>query len=882
MIVNTILDEPITIGPDEVDDLLDRAETEQWQTLTLFGTGVFLSPPQAGDVRLRGLVDAESLVSKLSRLTALTSLGLVGLKIGADGARALTALTGLTSLNLWSNEIGAEVARALAALTGLTSLDLRDNRIGDEGARALAALTGLTSLDLRDNRIGDEGARALLDAWADAAPPASLRSLDLRENGDLGSVLPPEVLDTDDAQAVLAAYRRFRRDAGLRPLNEAKLLVVGEEASGKTSLIRYLVHDQPRDPNEVKTPGIRMYEKIETQDWSPDAGGLRLNVWDFGGQAIMRGTHRFFLTERSLYLLVLENRFEDDVQKVYEWLETIRIRSGGSPVLVVISKCDRDRPYVRKDDEIGLRDTYPNIVGFIRTACNDDAESRASIANLNSLIAETIAEDKRLKHVREPTAASWLRVKDAVRNLASDQSILTYAEFQRICAAGADADNSVTDPNELRALLRLLHDLGTVVAHGFDRDSPAVRREVTLLDPNWLTEAIYPVLDRAAANPKPGEFSRSQLADWLDPHAYPPERHEFILDRMMDPDIGLAAPLPATHGQRYLVPRALPPSPPYYDDIWPADSIRFRFRHDLLPDAFFPRFIVEAHRELADPPTRWQTGAVLKIEGCPVLVKADRQARTIDVLVDGRSGRGRDALAVVRRHLKAVHEQLPETMPVARVPLPDRPEVDVSYDHLRTLEEMEGTGHEFLPEGAARKYTVRELLDGVRLTDRSEWELSRSEAARHSIEASENALGAQAVKRGHEPTTEAKPQQRDYWPWLAAGCGVFAIIAAAILIPFDWNAEWRFAVGTVLAVGFGAWLLVLSLNPRRYFRWALSAWLAVGSLHAGGISFALDAGAGTAEGFVRWGSQPSATFLVVWAVVVFALIAADLIQQRWH
>jgi internalin A len=33
-----------------------------------------------------------------------------------------------------------------------------------------------------------------------------------------------------------------------------------------------------------------------------------LNVWDFGGQEIMHATHQFFLTRRSLYLLVLSGR----------------------------------------------------------------------------------------------------------------------------------------------------------------------------------------------------------------------------------------------------------------------------------------------------------------------------------------------------------------------------------------------------------------------------------------------------------------------------------------------------------------------------------------------------------------------------------------------
>jgi hypothetical protein len=52
-----------------------------------------------------------------------------------------------------------------------------------------------------------------------------------------------------------------------------------------------------------------------------------------------------------------------------------------------------------------------------------------------------------------------------------------------------------------------------------------------------------------------GEFLRQQLSEWLDPGLYPPERHEFILDMMQDPEIGLCFRLPTPREERYLVPK---------------------------------------------------------------------------------------------------------------------------------------------------------------------------------------------------------------------------------------------------------------------------------------------------------------------------------------
>jgi hypothetical protein len=245
------------ISPEELDSLFDQARAEGWSRLTGIGPGL----------SLKGKTETwpESLQTA-ERVFQLT-----------------------TSVS-W-------LADKLRALTGLTSLTLWNNNIGDEGARAIAAsLTSLTSLNLGGNNIGVEGVRTILNVLS-LRTENYLRYLVLRDNGDLAGFLPKEVIETADWQAILAAYRRFsaaQETQTLRPLNELKLLVVGNEAVGKTSLLRYLIEGKARNPRETKTRGIVHHEKIMIQGWSPGNCQVQLNVWDFGGQEMMRGTHRFF------------------------------------------------------------------------------------------------------------------------------------------------------------------------------------------------------------------------------------------------------------------------------------------------------------------------------------------------------------------------------------------------------------------------------------------------------------------------------------------------------------------------------------------------------------------------------------------------------------
>ena len=661
-----------------------------------------------------GNLGAQAIAASLKRLNSL-NLGLNG--IGSEGADAIaTSLTGLTSLDLAGSNIGNKGAKAIAAsLTRLTSLDLSDNQIGNEGAKAIAAsLAGLTSLNLSANNIGDEGVRALLDAWSSDERSSQLRRLGISQNDDLGALLPKEILKTTDAQAILAAYRRFfvaQEQRTRRPLNEVKLLVVGNEAVGKTSLLRYLIEGRPRDPGEARTPGIIQHEKITVQGWSPQQYQMVLNVWDFGGQEMMRGTHRFFLTERSLYLLILEDRRQDD-RSIYDWLKTIRNRGGNSPIIVVINKSDSGKQDLRLDENT-LQTAYPDIVAFLRTSCYPDNWAKGSVERLREKIVDTLTGDKRLKHVQDPIPANWLHIKDRVGELAGRYSVLSHSDFVSLCNDPGGKTEPITENSEQRSLLRLLHELGTIVAHGLERDAPATRREINLLDPNWLTGAIYRIMDRASSVQQEGEFLRSDLVNWLASDVYPPERHEFILDMMQDRDIGLCFRLPAQGEEHYLLPEALPASRRFYGK-WPDDSLRFRYIYNYLPPSLIPRFIVQSHQHLTPDKARWRTGVVLSLRDCDALVLADVDQRRVDILVTGPSGLRRPALNVILNDLEAVHALNPEAEPVAVVPLPDRADLHVGYKHLLMLERRRGSDYSFFPDGTDRDYQVGELLDGVR------------------------------------------------------------------------------------------------------------------------------------------------------------------------
>ncbi len=169
--------------------------------------------------------------------------------------------------------------------------------------------------------------------------------------------------------------------------------MVGNEAVGKTSLVRFLVDGKPCDEDEKRTSGIAK------RAWTPEENGIRLNIWDFAGQEITRGTHQYFLTERSLYLLVLEDRRQDD-QSIYEWLKIILNRGRNSPIIVIINKSDEGKRELALPEE-KLKNDYPQIAAFLRTSCKADEWSKRSVKELQETIVKTLADAPELQPIRD-------------------------------------------------------------------------------------------------------------------------------------------------------------------------------------------------------------------------------------------------------------------------------------------------------------------------------------------------------------------------------------------------------------------------------------------------------------------------------------------------
>lgn len=531
----------------------------------------------------------------IDELRGLSNLGLGGNRI-SELPLSIARLQRLETLNLYENHL-ADLPPWLGRLRQLRDLTLSYNTLthlpegigslqrlrelwlrGNELAELPDALEGLAQLELLDVA---ENELTELPRLLGRLP--HLRDLEVIDN-PLHSP-PPEVLAQGTA-SILAFLRQEADDARLQWTS--KLLLVGEGGVGKTCLLNALRGD-PFDPESETTHGIDVRELSLPH---PEREGvlMTLNAWDFGGQEIYHATHQFFLTNRSLFLLVWNTRLGFEAGKLYYWLDTIHSRAPESPVLIVATHVD-ERP---ADLPIAdLKSRYPQVVGAAAVSSKTDL----GIPELWDKIAR---ESAALPLMGESWPAAWARAAETVR--ARPENRITDVELERILAdSGVDEDGRPV-------LARCLHELGHILYFAGDPEL----RDTVLLSPEWVTERISRVLECDEIEDGLAIFRREHMDRiWSDVDRGLWDRLLRLMERF-----DLSYRIPEDPEERSLVVERLSLDPVDYHQRWDAKiaeegckEVAMRFDLRATRPAGIPTwFIAREHRFTTG--THWRYGAL--------------------------------------------------------------------------------------------------------------------------------------------------------------------------------------------------------------------------------------------------------------------------------
>ncbi|HEY0076876.1 MAG TPA: COR domain-containing protein, partial [Abditibacteriaceae bacterium] len=418
-----------------------------------------------------------------------------------EARRAGDVALSLTSLGL------EELPESLGQLTQLQFLFVSYNQLSAL-PEWIRQLTQLRILNVSGNRL-----KTLPTSLQQLEESGTLRELYLHNNYDLN--IPLEILGCKwhersekqpaDPREILRYYFSQQRAGNAHPLNEAKVLFIGESEVGKSSLIAALAHGKFKQSFD-KTRGI-----VREKWMVPEADNLRLNLWDFGGQEVYHSTHTFFLTERALYVVVVNARDNDRQNNIEYWLQMARSFGGDAPILVAINKCDQ---HGAGPDENLLRRKYGGNLEFIRTSCH----SGEGLPSLKKAILARIAG---LPEVRREIPDAWLRLKDELE--AMTQDTLPVSAYRALCVRCGESDEA-----NQNLLLDLWHKLGTVLYFHHDDEDEEDMSALGILNPDWVTRGVYAVLDDKELMNRQGLLTKKQLAETLRRAKYQGDDPDFI------------------------------------------------------------------------------------------------------------------------------------------------------------------------------------------------------------------------------------------------------------------------------------------------------------------------------------------------------------------
>jgi small GTP-binding protein len=632
-------------------------------------------------------------IKAISELKDLQVLNLTENQIN-EISKEISKLKNLRRLYLFGNKI-SKIPKEIGELKNLVELDFAANQINTL-PEEIGEWKNLKVLYLFDNQISD--ITALLEL-------KNLEFLDLRGNIGLLEKIPEEILnDYNNPQKILNYYRNVTKGA-TRPLNEAKIVVIGEADVGKTCLINKLVYDKIEETDS--THGIRIHRwendvRVNNED-------IQLNVWDFGGQEIMHSTHQFFFTRRTIYILVIDARKNEDAEKTEEWLKRIQSFGGDSPVIIVGNQIDQNKRNETQRgvgyfsiNSRGLQDKYKNIKGVYGLCAydkkvTDEEEKKKYAEKFAEFRKDLIAEIGNLQGIATPFPSDWFAVKEDLETMhETDVHYISKSDYITKCI-----DRNVREQIDQTTIVEFLNEVGTVI---YFEDLP----DTMVFNPEWITKGVYAIVDNPFIKENKGILKREYLTTLLDPKDYPADKHDYILNMMKKFELCVDI----EPNQTFLLPDLLPTSQPesIREDDW-KETLGFQYHYDTYLPNIFTRFIVKMygyrHGDLY-----WRNGIILEQGQSKALVKADVVAKKIFISVKGRNKRENQALlSIIRKELREIHSKFEVLNIAKKVPHPSYPEILKDYDELAAMEE-DGETEDYVVE-LRRKLPISDWLDGV-------------------------------------------------------------------------------------------------------------------------------------------------------------------------
>jgi internalin A len=357
---------------------------------------------------------------------------------------------------------------------------------------------------------------------------------------------------------------------------EIKLILVGNSSAGKTSLAKMLMGEAfPKTHDSTHGISIRRWQPSVIDFDLPINTPLTVNIWDFGGQEYYHGTHRLFLNNNAIYILMFDpltntpsvsaptDEQRDEHFNYRYWLDNIRFYAPDSPIIVIKNKTDLD-----PDNKVRFEGKDRDIYGIdnvhelsLEEVNNKNPRETRRYKRFMDELMELVTE----RTTRAPWTMPWVKTRQYLQDNQKKTQEITDNPFAKWRNEKPVVDLKTFEKTYLKIhkdltpnvssdfnyhldtlnLLTLLHMSGNILY--YEKDA-----ELT-----WVTDNIYKVLNSNVLADK-GNLSRKDVVEqvgeeWADDFIKIMRRFEVIFELANTTDkvtfvapqyLSLAPPMP--------------------------------------------------------------------------------------------------------------------------------------------------------------------------------------------------------------------------------------------------------------------------------------------------------------------------------------------------
>jgi len=573
-------------------------------------------------------------VSVIKELKSLQSLALSNNKNISDYS-FLKELEGLISLYLSDNNL-SDVS-VLKELKGLTFLDLSINNLSELDT-SLLDLKKLDTLDVSNNKIIKipyQWVNTPLDFFWNEYVSG------IRIIGNLIQSPPLNIVEKGDKE--IRNFLKLIEQYGSEKIYEAKILIVGQPAAGKTTLRKKLFDDNYKPQPEKSTLGVEVKPNCKFEHTSLPDVKISASLWDFGGQEIQYMLHQYFLTPDSLYILIANDR--NEITNYYNWFEMIRLlaykKDCVEKIPVIVLQNNWENTSASGFDEYKYVQEFPEL-------------------DINSYVLNLANNDKIWQHIRYeliPEKLSKLAivgsempkivkpVKKALEK-RKKENYISLKEFFQIAKK-----NGVESEEYKQNLLDFFHLLGTALHFKNDLNL----NNYVFINPEWITHGLYAALDKNTIKDQKGKFKKDWIYKTWENEGYGLEERNLLLNLMLKEKFDICY---AIENDEFIVPTALPEETPEEATKWDySNNLNYRYEYDFMPRGLVSRLIVRLN-DIIDDQIVWKNGAMLKCCETNGLMKLEKIKGKENIKINIKNGtidKQKELLIRIKQEIEKIH-----------------------------------------------------------------------------------------------------------------------------------------------------------------------------------------------------------------------------------